>query len=101
MSEFGRTAHENGNGGTDHGHGNVMWLLGGTVVGGKVHGTWPGLTQDRLYQQRDLAVTTDFRAVLGPAVMKHLGLPEGTAASLFPGALNVIQGGGAPVLIRA
>ena len=101
MSEFGRTAHENGNGGTDHGHGNVMWLLGGGVVGGKVHGARPGLAPDRLYQQRDLAVTTDFRAVLGPAVTRHLGLPEGTAASLFPGALNLIQGGGAPVLIRA
>ena len=101
MSEFGRTAHENGNGGTDHGHGTVMWLLGGDVMGGKVHGAWPGLAADRLYQQRDLAVTTDFRAVLGPAVTRHLGLPEGTAASLFPGALNLIQGGGAPVLIRA
>jgi uncharacterized protein (DUF1501 family) len=100
MSEFGRTAHENGNGGTDHGHGNVMWFLGGDVVGGKVHGTWPGLTQDRLYQQRDLAVTSDFRAVLGPAVSRHLHLPEGTSAALFPSAPD-LTGGGAPVLIRA
>jgi uncharacterized protein (DUF1501 family) len=98
MSEFGRTVHENGNGGTDHGHGNVMWLLGGTVMGGKVHGAWPGLAGNRLYQQRDLAVTSDFREVIGPAVSRHLRLPAGTAASLFPNAPN---GGGAPVLVRA
>jgi uncharacterized protein (DUF1501 family) len=99
MSEFGRTVHENGNGGTDHGHGNVLWALGGDVAGGKVHGAWPGLATDRLYQQRDLAVTSDFRAVLGPAVARHLHLPEGTAAALFPSAPTM--GGGAPVLIRA
>ena len=98
MSEFGRTVHENGNGGTDHGHGNVLWALGGIVAGGKVHGAWPGLATDRLYQQRDLAVTSDFRSVIGPAVTRHLRLPEGVAASLFPGASN---GGGAPVLVRA
>jgi uncharacterized protein (DUF1501 family) len=98
MSEFGRTVHENGNGGTDHGHGNVLWALGGTVAGGKVHGAWPGLATDRLYQQRDLAVTSDFRAVIGSAVTRHLRLPEGAAASLFPSAPN---GGGAPVLVRA
>jgi len=100
MSEFGRTVHENGNGGTDHGHGSVMWFLGGDVIGGKVHGTWPGLAEDRLYQQRDLAVTSDFRAILGPAVSRHLHLPEGTAQALFPSAPN-FTGGGAPVLIRA
>jgi uncharacterized protein (DUF1501 family) len=101
MSEFGRTVHENGNGGTDHGHGNVMWALGGDVAGAKVHGAWPGLAADRLYQQRDLAVTSDFRALLGPAVTRHLHLPEGTAAALFPSAPNLGTGGGAPVLIRA
>jgi uncharacterized protein (DUF1501 family) len=85
MSEFGRTAHENGNGGTDHGHGNVMWLLGGTVAGGKVHGEWPGLREDQLYQQRDLAVTTDFRTALAPAITRHLGLGDSAAATLFPG----------------
>ena len=100
MSEFGRTAQENGNGGTDHGHGNVMWFLGGDVVGGKVHGVWPGLAPDRLYQQRDLAVTSDFRALLGPAVVRHLQLPEGAGPALFPSAPD-IKGGGAPVLIRA
>ena len=100
MSEFGRTVHENGNGGTDHGHGNVMWLLGGDVIGGKVHGAWPGLVEDRLYQQRDLSVTSDFRAIIGPAVSRHLHLPEGTAAALFPSAPD-FTGGGAPVLVRA
>lgn len=88
MSEFGRTVHENGNGGTDHGHGNVLWALGGTVAGGKVHGVWPGLATDRLYQQRDLAVTSDFRSVIGLAVARHLRLSEGAAASLFPNAPN-------------
>jgi uncharacterized protein (DUF1501 family) len=73
MSEFGRTARENGNRGTDHGHANVMFLMGGPVKGGKVYGPWPGLEQSQLYEGRDLAVTTDFRRVLGEAVTKHLG----------------------------
>ena len=61
MSEFGRTARENGNRGTDHGHANVMFVMGGPVKGGKVYGRWPGLDQSQLYEGRDLAVTTDFR----------------------------------------
>ncbi|HET7871966.1 MAG TPA: DUF1501 domain-containing protein, partial [Terriglobales bacterium] len=65
MSEFGRTARENGNRGTDHGHANVMFILGGPVRGGKVYGRWPGLATEQLYEGRDLAVTTDFRTVLG------------------------------------
>jgi uncharacterized protein (DUF1501 family) len=65
MSEFGRTVKENGNQGTDHGHGNVMWLLGGGIRGGKVYGKWAGLEATQRYQGRDLAVTTDFRDVLG------------------------------------
>ncbi len=73
MSEFGRTARENGNRGTDHGHANVMFIMGGPVKGGKVYGRWPGLDQSQLYEARDLAVTTDFRQVLGEAVYKHLG----------------------------
>jgi uncharacterized protein (DUF1501 family) len=73
MSEFGRTAKEDGNGGTDHGHGNVMMVLGGPVKGGKVYGRWPGLAPDQLYENRDLAVTTDFRDVLGELVSRHLG----------------------------
>ena len=73
MSEFGRTARENGNRGTDHGHANVMFVMGGPVKGGKVYGRWPGLDQSQLYEGRDLAVTTDFRRVIGEAVYQHLG----------------------------
>jgi uncharacterized protein (DUF1501 family) len=73
MSEFGRTAREDGNAGTDHGHGNVMMVLGGSVRGGKVYGQWPGLSREELYEERDLAVTTDFRQVLGELVSRHLG----------------------------
>ena len=73
MSEFGRTARENGNRGTDHGHANVMFVLGGPVRGGKVYGAWPGLAPDQLYEGRDLALTTDFRRVIGEAVYRHVG----------------------------
>jgi uncharacterized protein (DUF1501 family) len=73
MSEFGRTAQENGNNGTDHGHGDLMFVLGGPVQGGKVYGKWPGLEKEQLYEGRDLAVTTDFRAVLSELVSGHLG----------------------------
>ena len=86
MSEFGRTARENGNRGTDHGHANVMLILGGPVKGGKVYGRWPGLDQSQLYEGRDLALTTDFRQVIGEAVTRHMGnknLPE-----VFPGYDN-------------
>jgi uncharacterized protein (DUF1501 family) len=72
MSEFGRTARENGNRGTDHGHANVMFVMGGPVKGGKVYGRWPGLDRSQLYEGRDLALTTDFRQVLGEAVYSHL-----------------------------
>jgi uncharacterized protein (DUF1501 family) len=82
MSEFGRTAKEDGNNGTDHGHGNVMFVLGGPVRGGKVYGRWPGLEPEQLYEKRDLAVTTDFRDVLGELVDRHLGQKT---ASVFPG----------------
>jgi uncharacterized protein (DUF1501 family) len=85
MSEFGRTARENGNGGTDHGHGNVMWFLGGEVAGRLVYANWPGLKEEQLYQQRDLAVTTDFRSVLGGTLTRHLTLPKDAAEHLFPG----------------
>jgi uncharacterized protein (DUF1501 family) len=73
MSEFGRTVRQNGTGGTDHGHGNVMFVLGGRVKGGKVYGQWPGLNPEQLYQDRDLAITTDYRRVLAEAVWKNLG----------------------------
>jgi uncharacterized protein (DUF1501 family) len=83
MSEFGRTARENGNRGTDHGHANVMFVMGGPVKGGKVYGQWPGLDQSQLYEGRDLAVTTDFRRVLGEAVEHHLG--NAKLDQVFPG----------------
>ncbi len=73
MSEFGRTARENGTRGTDHGHANVMFLLGGPVRGGRAYGKWPGLEAHQLYEGRDLALTTDFRRVLSEAVYGHLG----------------------------
>jgi uncharacterized protein (DUF1501 family) len=82
MSEFGRTAREDGNAGTDHGHGNVMMVLGGPVRGGKVYGRWPGLSPEQLYEERDLAVTTDFRNVLGELVSRHLGR---SVDQVFPG----------------
>lgn len=84
MSEFGRTARQNGTGGTDHGHANVMFVLGGGVRGGKVYGRWPGLEPEQLNEGRDLMVTTDFRAVLGEAVEKSLG--NHNLQRVFPGA---------------
>jgi uncharacterized protein (DUF1501 family) len=86
MSEFGRTARQNGTGGTDHGHANVMFVVGGPVRGGKVYGRWPGLEQSQLYQGRDLALTTDFRQVLGEMVYRHLG--DRDLAEVFPGFEN-------------
>jgi uncharacterized protein (DUF1501 family) len=86
MSEFGRTARENGNRGTDHGHANVMFVLGGPVKGGKVYGRWPGMDQSQLYEGRDLALTTDFRQVLGEAVAQHMG--NKNLSEVFPGYEN-------------
>ncbi|HZK92053.1 MAG TPA: DUF1501 domain-containing protein [Stellaceae bacterium] len=85
ISEFGRTVHENGNTGTDHGHGNVMWLAGGSVNGGKVYGVWPGLAAAQLYQGRDLAVTTDYRHPLAMILERHLRLDDKALAKIFPG----------------
>jgi uncharacterized protein (DUF1501 family) len=84
MSEFGRTAEQNGTGGTDHGHANVMFILGGSVKGGKVYGKWPGMATGQLYQNRDLAITTDFRQVLGEAAYKTLGARN--LELVFPGS---------------
>jgi uncharacterized protein (DUF1501 family) len=83
MSEFGRTARENGNRGTDHGHANVMFVLGGPVRGGNVYGRWPGLDQSQLYEGRDLAITTDFRTVLSEVVSQYLGNKD--LRTVFPG----------------
>lgn len=98
MSEFGRTFRENGNGGTDHGHGNVMWLLGGKVAGGQVHGRWPGLDDRALHEGRDLAVTTDFRQVLANISERHLRLPDARLTELFPGFAASSSG---PDVVRA
>ncbi|MEJ7757983.1 MAG: DUF1501 domain-containing protein [Gemmatimonadaceae bacterium] len=83
MSEFGRTARENGNRGTDHGHAGALFVIGGDVKGGKVYGKWPGLEQEQLYEGRDLALTTDFRAVFSEVTSRHLGAAQ--VDRIFPG----------------
>ena len=83
MSEFGRTVRQNGNGGTDHGHAGALFVIGGDVKGRKVYGRWPGLEPEQLYEGRDLALTTDFRAVFSEVAAKHLGATKLDA--LFPG----------------
>jgi uncharacterized protein (DUF1501 family) len=84
MSEFGRTVHENGNTGTDHGHGNVMWVMGGNVNGGKVYGQWPGLAGNNLYEGRDLAITTDFRETISAALEAQFGLSSSQLDKVLP-----------------
>lgn len=83
MSEFGRTAKENGDRGTDHGHANVMFVLGGDIRGGSIYGDWPGLEPEQLYEGRDLNLTTDFRDVLAELVAHHLG--NHNLSAVFPG----------------
>jgi uncharacterized protein (DUF1501 family) len=83
MSEFGRTARENGNHGTDHGHANVMFAMGGPVRGGKVYGRWPGLAPELLNEGRDLNLTTDFRTVYSEVIAHHLRHKD--LNSIFPG----------------
>ena len=87
MTEFGRTCRENGNGGTDHGHGGLMFALGGPVRGGEIHGRWRGLDDKHLYQGRDLQATTDFRDVMAEVLVAHLGvkLPRGFFPEYRPG----------------
>jgi uncharacterized protein (DUF1501 family) len=84
ISEFGRTVHENGNGGTDHGHGNVVWVMGGPVKGGRIYGEWPGLAAAQLYQGRDLAITTDYRHPLAAILERHLRLDDAALGKIFP-----------------
>ncbi len=84
MSEFGRTVRQNGTQGTDHGHGNVMWLMGAGVRGGRVHGEWPGLETNALHEGRDLAVTTDFRQVIASVLERHLRLDDRQLAYVLP-----------------
>jgi uncharacterized protein (DUF1501 family) len=96
MSEFGRTAKENGNRGTDHGHANCMFVMGGDVKGGRVYGNWPGLADHQLNEARDLALTTDFRSVLSEVLAKHVGVTDlkgvfpgfDTSARRFPGLIR-------------
>ena len=83
MSEFGRAVNENGNRGTDHGHGNAMMIFGGPVKGGKVYGKWPGLAVEQRWRGRDLAITTDFRDVFAELVTTHLGAKD--VSPIFPG----------------
>jgi uncharacterized protein (DUF1501 family) len=83
MSEFGRAVAENGNRGTDHGHANAMFVVGGSVRGGKVYGRWPGLAPAQRHDGRDLAVTTDFRDVFGEVAVRHLEVKDPRA--VFPG----------------
>ena len=96
MSEFGRTVYENGNGGTDHGHGTAMMVLGGTIRGGRMVGRWPGLAKEQLFDGRDLQVTTDFRHLFAEVAMRHFGLPSDiplfpkfpVKADLYPGVMQ-------------
>ena len=102
MSEFGRRVRENASRGTDHGHGNVMLVLGGPVNGGRVYGDWPGLHTDQLYQRADLAITTDYRRVLSEILIRRLGNPH--LDVIFPGytgyePLGVVQGEDIPPII--
>ncbi|HXG50534.1 MAG TPA: DUF1501 domain-containing protein [candidate division Zixibacteria bacterium] len=83
LSEFGRTARENGNRGTDHGHANAMFVLGGSIRGGRVYGRWPGLAPEQLYEERDLQLTTDYRTVCGELIARHLGQED--LSAIFPG----------------
>ena len=91
LSEFGRTVKENGNGGTDHGYGNVMWLLGGNVRGGQVYGDFPGLLKNQLHEGRDLAITTDFRDVIATVLQNHLNLDKAKINKIFPNHNSVIK----------
>lgn len=83
MTEFGRTARENGNRGTDHGHASVIFTIGGSIKGGKVYGKWPGLKNHQLNEGRDLALTTDFRNVFAEIAKNHLGAKN--LNKIFPG----------------
>ena len=96
MTEFGRTVRENGNRGTDHGHGGVSFVLGGPVKGGRVHGRFPKLSEENLFEGRDLPVTTDFRDLTGEVLARHMGLTDLKTVfpnyeikpSAFPGVLT-------------
>ena len=84
MSEFGRAVHQNGNRGTDHGHGTCFFTMGGSIKGGRVYGDWPTLAPDKLFQNRDLAITTDFRDVFAEICSRHFAVPGTAMPQLFP-----------------
>ncbi len=84
ISEFGRTVHENGTGGTDHGTATMSLVLGGNVDGGKIIGTFPGLAKDQLFEGRDLAIATDSRDLLGDVLAGTLGLSSSDLTAVFP-----------------
>ena len=86
VSEFGRTFKENGDRGTDHGHGSVYWVLGGGVAGGRMAGPQVALSPATLNQGRDLPVLTDYRGMIGGMVRKLYGLNPAQLATVFPGA---------------
>ncbi|MBI4533496.1 MAG: DUF1501 domain-containing protein, partial [Candidatus Melainabacteria bacterium] len=99
MSEFGRRLKENESGGTDHGHGNLMFILGGNVNGGQIYGKWPGLSTQQLDEQVDLAVTTDYRTILSEILAHRLG--NTNLDFVFPGftgysSLNLVRAGDLP-----
>ncbi len=98
MTEFGRTARVNGTKGTDHGTGTVAFVVGGAVAGGRIMGTWPGLAPNQLFENRDLAPTTDLRAVAKGILAAHLGLNAGALGQVFPNSEGVGMIGG---MIRA
>jgi uncharacterized protein (DUF1501 family) len=88
MTEFGRTARMNGTKGTDHGTASVAFVLGGAVAGGRVGGTWPGLGPGKLFENRDLAPSTDLRCIAKGLLVQHLGVPAGAMDQVFPGAMS-------------
>jgi uncharacterized protein (DUF1501 family) len=92
MSDFGRTGRQNGTQGTDHGHGNVLWMLGGPVQGGRVHGQWPGLETSALHEGRDLAVTTDFRQVIAQVLTRHMKLDDAGLQRVLPQGVGRVAG---------
>ena len=85
-SEFGRTCAENGTRGTDHGHGNTLWLIGNQIMGGRWHGTWSGLSSANLYEGRDVPVHHDFRSIFAQVLQSGFGLRDSQLQDLFPGA---------------
>ena len=98
MTEFGRTARVNGTRGTDHGTASIAFVLGGGVAGGRVAGTWPGLSDAKLYENRDLAPTTDVRSLAMGLLVSHMGVPASAMATVFPGSGGVSRDAG---LLRA